>query len=85
MPAERPRRSRNRWWLAAFLVLCCSPLRAAEAPVQEPPRSAEQTVAPPAELLEFLGQWETGSEEWVDPLELERLMREVEDEDGGSL
>jgi hypothetical protein len=38
-------------------------------------------MAPPVELLDFLGRWETGNEEWIDPLELERLMREVEDDD----
>lgn len=40
----------------------------------------EDDAMPDMDLIEFLGEWETGSGEWIDPLEVEAM--EIPHEEG---
>ena len=45
----------------------------------------EQEVELSVELLEFLGEWETGTGEWIDPVELEDDYYAVLNQDSNEL
>ena len=45
----------------------------------------EQEVELSVELLEFLGEWETGTGEWIDPVELEDDYHAVLNQDSNEL
>lgn len=47
------------YWLIASVFLSFAALA-----------SGEEVDAPSMELLEYLGSWESGNGEWVDPMEL---------------
>lgn len=56
---------------AAVLPLALMLLMVTGARAADQQSGDVQAGAPPLELLEFLGQWETDDGEWIDPQELE--------------
>jgi hypothetical protein len=61
----------SRWWLAAMVAiwLAAGPAAAGEAPMPGATEQAPEAAveAPSEELLEFLGGWDAGDDEWVGP------------------
>lgn len=61
----------SRWWAAAILavLLAMGPTAADEAPPAGAPEQFPETAAEPPseELLEFLGGWDAGDDEWMGP------------------
>lgn len=64
-----------RWLLVAAHLACASAVAVAQSANQEGqpapgPQDAIGSRGPSLEFLEFLGEWETGDGEWLDPMEL---------------
>ncbi len=57
------------------LLLSASPGHAGDRPFESGPAASpiDPKMAPPSELLEFLGDWDAGDEDWVGPEFFENL------------